>query len=373
VRASAPHRRTGTGLACVVVSLVVIAAACGGGGSDKKAAAKPKQTSTTTTTLAPPIAPLTGLPDPSGASRTRPALIIKIENTPEARPQTGLESADVVYEEVVDGGITRFFTVFNSTLPETVGPIRSVRPIDASLSQQLGGLFAYSGGIQEEIDRISAVPSLIPINETKAGDAMFRESSRQAPHNLYGYPAKFLTFGGAPVPPQPLFAYLGAGQTFTGDPVESFTVAESPDGGYNPSYTWDATSGTWLRSVQGEPSMMASGVQIAPTNVVVQFTTYDPQPGASGATGIVTGSGEVWVFTDGKLAKGTWTRTDPAKPATYADAAGKPIKLAPGRTWVELAAFGAQTQVVSPPPPATTAPTAPAASTSTTKAKKKSS
>ena len=353
----------------LLVVLALVAAACGGGGGDAKAAKKKPARQTTTTTAAPPVAPLTGLPDPSGASRTRPALIVKIENTPEARPQTGLESADVVYEEVVDGGITRFFTVFNSTLPETVGPIRSVRPVDASLAQQLGGLFAYSGGIPEEIDRISAVPSLIPVNETKAGDAMFRESSRSAPHNLYGYPDRFFSFGGAPVPPQPLFSYLAAGEAFAGDPVESFTVAESNDGGYNPSYTWEPTTRTWLRSVGGEPSMMSSGAQVAPTNVVVQFTTYDPEPGTSGATGIVTGSGEVWVFTDGKLAKGTWTRPDPSKPATYADAAGKPIKLAPGRTWVELAAFGAETQVVAPPPPATAAP-APA-TTPTTKAKKK--
>ena len=143
---------------------------------------------------------------------------------------------------------------------------------------------------------------------------MFRESSRSAPHNLYGYPDRFFSFGGAPVPPQPLFSYLAAGEAFAGDPVESFTVAESNDGGYNPSYTWEPTTRTWLRSVGGEPSMMGSGAQVAPTNVVVQFTTYDPEPGASGATGIVTGSGEVWVFTDGKLAKGTWTRPDPSKP-----------------------------------------------------------
>ncbi|MGZ8753325.1 MAG: DUF3048 domain-containing protein, partial [Acidimicrobiia bacterium] len=327
--------------------LAVVAAACGGG-EDAQATKKAGQS--TTTTLAPPTAPLTGLADPSGASLTRPALIIKIENTPEARPQTGLEAADVVFEEVVDGGITRFFAVFNSTLPETVGPIRSVRPIDASLARQLGGLFVYSGGISEEIERISAVPSLIPIDETKAGDAMFRERSRRAPHNLYGHPDRFFAFGGAPVPPRPLFAYLGAGEPFGGESVQSFTVAESDDTDYNPSYTWEPTSRTWLRSVVGEPSTMASGAQIAPTNVVVQFTTYVPAPGAPGATGNVTGSGEVWVFTDGKVAKGTWTRDDPAKPATYTDAAGTPIKLAPGRTWVELAAFGAQTQVVAPPP-----------------------
>jgi Protein of unknown function (DUF3048) N-terminal domain/Protein of unknown function (DUF3048) C-terminal domain len=367
VSAAEPRRR-GLTLVALVAVLTLVVAACGGGGGDDSAA-KTKESSTTTTTLPPPpVAPLTGLADPTGASLARPALIIKIENTPEARPQTGLEAADVVYEEVVDGGITRFFTVFNSTLPETVGPIRSVRPIDASLAQQLGGLFAYSGGIPEEIERISSVPSLIPINETKAGDAMFRESSRQAPHNLYGYPERFFAFGGAPIPPQPLFSYLAPGEVFAGDAVESFTVAESNDSDYNPTYTWEPTSRTWLRSVAGEPATMTSGVQIAPTNVVVQFTTYTPEPGAPGATGNVTGSGEVWVFTDGKLAKGTWTRNDANLPAVYTDAAGKPIKLAPGRTWVELAAFGAETQVVMPPPPATPPPTA---STSTTKAKKK--
>lgn len=347
--------------------LTLVAAACGGGGGADKTA-KPKDTSTSSSTLPPPpVAPLTGLPDPTGVSLTRPALIIKIENTPQARPQAGLEAADVVYEEVVDGGITRFFAVFNSTLPETVGPIRSVRPIDAPLAQQLGGLFAHSGGIPEEIERISSVPSLIPIDESAAGAAMFRESSRAAPHNLYGYPDRFFPFGGAPVPPQPLFTYLATGETFVGEPVQSFTVAESDDTDYNPSYIWEPTTRTWLRSVLGEPSTMASGVQIAPTNVVVQFTTYTPSVGAPGATGTVTGSGEVWVFTDGKLAKGTWTRNDPALPAVYTDAAGAPIKLAPGRTWVELAAFGAETQVVAPPPPV---PVPPDPSTSTTKKKK---
>ena len=307
------------------------------------------------------------MPDPSGASLTRPALIIKIENTPDARPQSGLESADVVYETVVDGGITRFFSVFNSTMPETVGPIRSVRPVDSSLAQQLGGLFVFAGGIAQEVERISAVPSLIPLTETSAGDAMFRESARQAPHNLYGYPDGFLAYGGAPVPPQALFSYLDAGEVFAGEPVESFTVGLSTDTDYDPSYTWEPTSRTWLRSVAGEASTMASGVQVAPTNVVIQFTTYDPEPGVFQAMGITTGSGEVWVFTDGKLAKGTWTRNDPNLPATYTDAAGKPIKLAPGRTWVELAARGAETQVVPGPPPPTPPPTA---ATSTTKAKK---
>jgi hypothetical protein len=257
---------------------------------------------------------------------------------------------------VVDGGITRFFTVFNSTLPETVGPIRSVRPVDAALAEQLGGLFAYSGGIPEEVERISSVPSLITIDESKAGDAMFRESSRDAPHNLYGYPDRFLTFGGAPIPPPPLFSYLASGEAVTGEAIQSFTVGLSNDPSYNPPYTRDAASATWLRAVDGEPSTVESGAQIAPTNVVVQFTAYTPEPGAPGADGQVIGSGEVWVFTGGQLVRGTWAREDPATPARLADAAGNPIELAPGRTWVELAAFGPETQLVAAPAPAPTTP-----------------
>src|SRR5271165_5176465 len=119
--------RWGRGIVCLL-ALTVVAAACGGGSST---ASKPKpKPSTTTTTAGPPIAPLTGLPDPSGQSLTRPALSIKIENTPQARPQTGLDMADVVYEEVTEAGITRFMAVFNSAVPPVVGPVRSARIMD---------------------------------------------------------------------------------------------------------------------------------------------------------------------------------------------------------------------------------------------------
>src|SRR6202171_5533526 len=103
----------------VVVALGIAAAACGGGGGT--VAAKHKPLPTTTTTQGPPVAPLTGLPDPTGQSLARPALSVKIENAPEARPQTGLQNADVVYEQIVEYGITRFLAVYNSNLPPVVG------------------------------------------------------------------------------------------------------------------------------------------------------------------------------------------------------------------------------------------------------------
>jgi len=110
-----------------------------------------KTTATTTTTTTKPVpkysnAPLTGLVDPSGSALTRSALTVKIENTPEALPQWGVDQADVVYEEIVNGGITRLAAIFNSQAPTKVGPVRSVRPTDTQVVWPLGGIFAYSGG-----------------------------------------------------------------------------------------------------------------------------------------------------------------------------------------------------------------------------------
>ncbi|HZR15308.1 MAG TPA: DUF3048 domain-containing protein [Acidimicrobiia bacterium] len=327
-------RRTGVVVAAVLA--VVGAAACGGNG---KHASRRSSAVTPTTVAAPPVAPLTGLPDPTGASAHRAALDVKVENTPQARPQAGLDRADVVYDEVVDGGITRFLAIFQSTDTDPVGPIRSVRPIDPSLVWPVGGIFAYSGGVASEVAAIRAAP-VLALDEDGAGPAMFRVSSRPAPHNLYGHPDKFWARGGTPIPPPALFQYLAPGAAFAGQPVASFTVDESPDRSYDPTYTWDVASGSWKRAYGSKPFVMADGVQVAPANVVVQQIAYTPAAGASGATGQTVGQGPVWVFSGGKVAQGQWVRSSLAQPAHFVDASGNPILLAPGRTWVELAAGG---------------------------------
>src|SRR6185436_2618407 len=141
-----------------------VAVATGGDDSTKSATTTRPPTTTTiaaTTTVPPstappvPIATLTGLPDPSGESHTRPALSVKVENTPDARPQTGIDQADVVYEEEVEGNITRFLAIFNSTAPETIGPVRSVRLQDPDIIWPIHGIFAYSGGAADPVEAIN--------------------------------------------------------------------------------------------------------------------------------------------------------------------------------------------------------------------------
>ncbi len=142
-------RRTAVVAAVGLASLAT--AACGGGNATPKpvAAVTPetKVSEGTVTTEGAPLAPLTGLADPSGATKSRPSIAVKIDNAPEARPQSGLDVADIVYEEVVEGGVTRLIAVFHSTAPELAGPVRSVRPMDPDILSAYHGLVAYSGGI----------------------------------------------------------------------------------------------------------------------------------------------------------------------------------------------------------------------------------
>jgi hypothetical protein len=106
-------------------------------------------------------------------------------------------------------------------------------------------------------------------------------------------------------------------------------------------YLWDATAKGWVRSEYKKPHADHDGVPVAPANVVIQFISYAPVPGVGQSQqGITVGHGEAWVLTDGKLIKGTWDRPGPKQPAVYADAAGRPIALTPGRTWVELPESG---------------------------------
>jgi hypothetical protein len=269
-------------------------------------------------------------------------LWVKIENTPEARPQAGLDVADVVYEQVTEGGITRFITLFNSQIPDVVGPIRSTRAMDSDVVAPLHGVFAYSGGIPQSVGLISHAP-VAAIDESAARGAMFRDRSKRAPHNLFGRGNDLLALGAdQPKPIPPLFGYLHAGEGFAGQPVSSFTVGFDPP--YAPTYTFDRASQTWLRSVGSKPFTAASGQQIAPTNVIVQFVPCC-LPVPEGGIYITVGSGEAWVFSDGRMVKGTWSRDDRSQVTKFLDANGQPIRLDPGRTWVEFVPNGQSVDV----------------------------
>lgn len=325
----------------VPVALLLVAAACGGGG--RKAAPAP---SAPTTTLA-PIAPLTGLALSDQAKLARPALTVKIENPPQARPQSGLDAADVVFEEVVEGGITRFLAVFHSTDAPLVGPVRSVRPSDPEIIAPFGGLFAYSGGTPKFMDQLRSTPGITDVGVDKLdegdGKAYFRRPGRAAPDNLYTSTDKLWAAGPKNPKPPPRFAdFLPAGQPFAAAGATAATRLTAQVGDFSAVYDYDAASGTYRRAGLAEGS-----ATVAAANVIVQFTDYQPSPGDEDTNGtpvekaVTTGTGDAVIVSGGMAVRGKWSRSSASAYATYTDSSGVPVRLRPGRTWIELVRRGA--------------------------------
>ncbi len=292
----------------------------------------------TTTTTTVPIAPLTGLPDPSGVSLTRPAMTVKIENDPNSLPQWGVNEADVVYEEIVNGGITRLAAIFNSHAPARIEPVRSVRPTDTQIVWPLKGLFVFSGGAQYAIDSISTAPVQL-ISESGAGSAMYRDPNKYAPYNLVGIGAKLFALANTHTPPPALFQYRTSGVT-PGTPVNKIVVPFPSI--YPVTWTYNKTTNSYDRGMNDfSPAVpvdrTGSGQIESPTNVVVMVVNYYGQIGAMNSYGILQGSGPVYIFTNGTEQVGTWSRgASKSDVIQYTDAKGKPILLTPGQSWVEL-------------------------------------
>ncbi|HVB90970.1 MAG TPA: DUF3048 domain-containing protein [Acidimicrobiales bacterium] len=299
----------------------------------------------TTTTKAPPppppTCPLTGTAAPAGVP-ARPALGVKIDNIPAARPQSGLDKADVVFEEPVEGGITRLVAVFQCQEAPSVGPVRSARNVDIGILGQLGNpLEVHVGGIQPVLANINASP-IVNVDLGAYGAIENHPAGRYAPEDTYSTTA--LMWGTHPTmttPPPPLFAFSPTAPA--GSPVASVHV---PFSGYS-DVTWkyNAAISAFQRFYNGTaPDMLADGAQTTAANVIVQYVhiSYGPwvesgccslevqsdlYPGASGRSE---------VFRGGVAIPGTWTRSTLGSATRFVNAAGAPINLQPGQTWVEL-------------------------------------
>jgi hypothetical protein len=327
------------------VAAAPVAAACGGGGDPlpKELAlgtTTSTSTSTTSTTAPPVIQPLTGLvhvQDPLVLGR--PALIVKINNIdsrpPEqARPQAGLNQADVVYEERTEGGITRFAAVFHSQDADPVFPVRSARLTDIEICAQFGRpLFANSGGNRIVMDAVHSANLVAVGHEELGNDYFYRLPDRRAPHNLATSTQRLYSASPAGLaPPAPILTYR---QPFTppagGVPANGVQVAYGGGPGAVPvEHRFDGNINGWARIQNGTPHVDVAGVQVAPQNVIVQFIHYE------GTRGVLSGEGEAWVFTGGHVVRGTWRRTEPYAPTAFIDAAGNHIGMEPGRTWILL-------------------------------------
>ena len=343
----------------VPVAALVLASACSGGGGDGSVAPSTSAgsnvtsttsnsgaTTTTTTTIdayTGPIGPLTGGPI-SEERVDSPALVLKIGNNDAlSRPQTGLFEADLVYEELVEGLKTRFFTVFNSQVPATVGPIRSGRSSDVELMAGLSKpMFGYSGAnatVLRELRGARDAGVMVDVGALRLESAYFRSTDRDAPNNLYVAPAKIPeTSAGVP---DSLFTY-GNLPASMGTDSGGVDVSYPTSFGRESTHLWDPESDGWVRLQDGtlQTSVVdGSEIEVAPANVVVAEINYGTSAADSESPQAKTfGTGPVKVFTRGKLVTGTWSRSADSPRWTLADDNGVEIPLAPGATWVLLAA-----------------------------------
>lgn len=291
----------------------------------------------TTTTVAPaPVWPLTGVPLDDPAAAAHPALVVKIDNAPAARPQTGFNAADIVYEEIVNDNLTRFAMVFHSGGSNPVGPIRSGRIQDIDLFGSLNHpLFAWSGGNKTVTAAIRA-SDLLDIGPSRAG-AYFRGGGRRAPHNLYSNTNDLFAQAPADQPtPGPQFVWRSPGEPATGAPSQGAVIQLDS---ITARWTWDPASGLYTREMEGGPHLDAAGGQVTTHNVVVLVMEYGS--GISGSPDAHSvGANEALVFTGGTYIHGTWNRPDRLGPFVLLDDNGAPIRLTPGRTFIELPKAG---------------------------------
>jgi len=273
-------------------------------------------------------------------------IVVKIDDTRQARPQTGIEDADVVYIEQVEGGATRIAALYSSKYPEVVGPIRSARISDIEIFAQYGKFgFAYSGA-QQRLTSVINASNIFNMSAERFGyyEPYFRDDTRYAPVNLYLYPnlllekahAKDIYFEKATKSGW-VFGPIGGtekgGREVLGVDFSWPAVKYGAD--------WDKVSKKWLIRQNGEPKMAKSGIQLGADTLVVQLVAitdseYGDKFGGVTPHSATIGSGKALIFRGGKVFNAIWDRPTATETTTWKDATGADIPFATGQIWIAL-------------------------------------
>jgi hypothetical protein len=323
-------------VAAVVITVCVAAGtllALQGGGPAKKKAAPPARTPTPSPTPTQLLSPFTGEP----VSALGPVLAVKIDNIVYARPQTGIDSADIVYVLPVEGGLSRFMAIFSSHFPPVIGPVRSAREDDLELLRQFGRpAFAYSGATAALLPYIHANARIVDLYDGIAS-GYYRDYSRIAPYNLYAHTSQLLAQAKGASKASDIGFRFGAAPP-GGTPASSVAVSY-PSASF--TFTWSAAKGRWLVSMDGTPAVTTAGVRLSAPTVVIQYTTVRtsrfleygvPPPYAES-----TGSGTAKVLRNGQVWTVNWSRPNRDGGTTFTTASGQRMTFAPGQVWVVLA------------------------------------
>ncbi len=287
----------------------------------------------------PATCPLTGVEPDKEPVLERPAVAVKIENNPVAYPLSGLEDAEIVYEELVEGGQTRFMALYHCTDAPKAGPVRSSREVDAAIMTPITRILAAAGG-NDTVRSTLSESRIFLVDETDSGEAMQRipREGISMEHTLYADTAALRKLGRKQfdeAPPEDVFRF----GELEGKAGKAATISIE-FGAASSSYQWDGDG--WLRFDEGQALMSESGEQISVDNVIVEEhqIDYSPITDVTGARSTiitdVTGTGRAVLFRDGRVIKGSWERETVEGPVRFVTKAGDEMVLAPGTTWIEL-------------------------------------
>ena len=285
-------------------------------------------------------APLSGeLVAPEVAAKRVIAVII--ENHPDARPQSGYNEADVVYETLAEGGITRTLALFQSKDSTEIGPVRSARDYFIKWLSEYDALFAHVGGSATALDMIRTY-DIADLNQFYNGSYFWRSSDRYAPHNVYTTTTKLYSAAESN-------GYATTATTtpfnFKDDvaaesrPVSQVVTVNFSSSLFRVTWTYQPTTNTYNRAVSGVAMKdKNTGVQISPNNVLVLYADISSYVNYAGeqAVSIDTGNGDGVLFQDGVATEITWSKASLTARTIYKDAEGNEVKLNRGQTWIEV-------------------------------------
>jgi hypothetical protein len=334
----------------LAVALVGVAVGFAVSGTAKPAASR--HVATTTSTQPPAVVvktsrcPLTDTPPQVGdVVPQRSALLVKIGNEPDgARPQSGLNEADIVFDTPAEGFIMRYVAVYQCNNASAIGPTRSARWVDWNMvaRQFVSPILAFAGGIDPNVNGIGATPWLSGANLLEgAQSAGVRISSRVAPDNLYtSTAALYALFKSKSTPPASIFTF---GTQLPPGAKRAKSVQINFSGGTDVIWKWDPKGHDWLHTYLGAPDIdTLTGKQVSTSNIVVEVVNYSVGPyiESTGGSGDIesqlVGSGRGYVLRQGTFVPVTWHRPDELSPTTFTTATGVSVDLIPGRTWVEI-------------------------------------
>lgn len=290
------------------------------------------------------VAPLTGrkyLAD-SNPQLAGPVVMGKIDNSFGARPQAGLSKADIVYEELVEGGITRYLAIFHSQIPERFGPLRSVRPMDPDIATPYGGILAYSGGQKPFVEAARAT-GLYNASETSEHTigTMVRVKDRVAPHNLFVIAQKLQARHMKLQPPSSSLNFVATSAEASTASGKAVTKVTAKFTSTSATWVYDPTFMVFKRLQDGKKVMDADyDVQVTATNVLflrvdIDRSFKDPRYGSVPKT-IFEGKGVGKLLSGGKIIDIKWSKKNQKSQAVFTTKDGVPIQVPAGNTWFEM-------------------------------------